>query len=339
MSEQPDTRDPYQRAEDNESSVARWIARGSLDHLLSVLLRDMRVATTIDDVSRFTKFVAIDWSGANGERLKGIAVAECDTGDDTPSVLSPPRGGWSRDAILKLLSRYAEERSPALIGFDFSPALPFVDEGAYFPGWDRSPTDMRSLWSLVDEICEADRHFGMSSFVNHEQAREHFRAPGKLGSAFEAGRGRLRRSEERQLDAKLSPSSCFNLIGAAQVGKSSLTGMRILKQLNGRIPLWPLDRVPEVGPYLVEIYTTIAAREAGRRAGRAKVRTQAELDDALRELGISSPTPCVTLDDHTTDAVITAAWLRRVATRMELWSPSEMKPEIARTEGWTFGVT
>ena len=38
------------------------------------------------------------------------------------------------------------------------------------------------------------------------------------------------------------------------------------------------------------------------------------------------------------DALLTAAWLRANAARPELWAPEGMTPEIARTEGWTFGV-
>ncbi len=334
-----DASDAYQRAQENEAAIMDQVYSGAFDHLFKHPLRDLRFSTTVDDVSRFTKFVAIDWSGASGEHLKGIAVAECDADSASPRVLAPPPKGWSRGAILDLLNAYAEAQTPALIGFDFSPSLPFVRQGAYFPGWGQSPTDMRSLWSLVDEICASDRHFGVGSFVDHEHASEHFRGPGRVGTAFEAGRGRLRICEEQQVKAKLSPSICFNLIGAAQVGKSSLTGMRVLNRLAGRVPLWPLDPVPASGPYLVEIYTTIAAREAARPLGRSKVRTQVELDAALAELGVSEPAETSALDDHTTDALITAVWLRRAASRMALWHPADMTPDIARTEGWTFGVT
>ena len=44
-------------------------------------------------------------------------------------------------------------------------------------------------------------------------------------------------------------------------------------------------------------------------------------------------------DDHSTDALITAAWLRRAAHDPALWSPGGLTPEIAQTEGWTFGAT
>ncbi|WP_204315773.1 hypothetical protein, partial [Stenotrophomonas maltophilia] len=68
------------------------------------------------------------------------------------------------------------------------------------------------------------------------------------------------------------PYSCFNLVGASQVGKSSLTGMRVLHRLRGKVPLWPFDPLPEAGPVLVEIYTALAARAAGMRKGISKIR-------------------------------------------------------------------
>jgi hypothetical protein len=136
----------------------------------------------------------------------------------------------------------------------------------------------------------------------------------------------------------LSPSSCFNLVGAAQVGKSSLSGMRVLHRLAGRVPVWPFDPVPGTGPLIVEIYTSIAARAAGLRAGRSKLRDAASLDQALAALGTRPHAPLARYDDHATDAILTAAWLRRVQCDPALWRPEALTDRIAATEGWTFGV-
>jgi hypothetical protein len=137
----------------------------------------------------------------------------------------------------------------------------------------------------------------------------------------------------------LSPTSCFNLVGAAQVGKSSLTGMRVLHRLAGRVPIWPFDPLPSHGPVIVEIYTTIAARAAGIRKGLSKMRDAASLDAALAKLGSEPHQPLARYDDHATDAILTAAWLRANADRPELWTPATMTAHIAQTEGWTFGVS
>ena len=102
--------------------------------------------------------------------------------------------------------------------------------------------------------------------------------------------------------------------------------------------MWPFDPLPASGPVLVEIYTTIAARAADPRGGRSKMRSGAALDDALRALGSPAHDPLDRYDDHATDALLTAAWLRSVAARPALWSPAALTRAIAATEGWTFGV-
>jgi hypothetical protein len=278
----------------------------------------------------------IDWSGEAVERPKGLAVAYARTGTDAPELVTHERG-WSRAAIGDYLLRLADAGTRALIGLDLSPAFPFADRNAYFPGWSETPSDARALWQLIDNVCAADPHLASTSFVAHPEAGAHFRRQGVPPEIFRYGRGRLRRCEERQIVNKLSPSSCFNLVGAAQVGKSSLTGMRVLHRLGGRIPVWPFDPVPDQGPLIVEIYTTIAAREALDLRGRSKILDPETLDRALASLGSGAHHPLAAYTDHATDAIVTAAWLRRAAARRELWNPPGLDA-VAQTEGWTFGV-
>lgn len=286
----------------------------------------------------FDRFVAIDWSGARGAWQRGIAVAACGPGDDAPALVAPPGRSWSRAGVLAWLAALAGRGERALIGLDLSPGFPFADAGAYFPGWADSPADMAGLWALVDRLCAADPDLAACSFVADPEAGRHFRRVGALGDRFPGGRGRLRACERAQRAMRLSPSSCLNLVGAAQVGKASLTGMRVLHRLRGRVPLWPLDPLPAAGPVLVEIYTSLAARAAGLPTGRAKMRDAAALDRALAALGVRPHAALARYDDHATDAVLAAAWLRGVAGDEGLWSPADLSPETARTEGWTFGV-
>jgi hypothetical protein len=285
---------------------------------------------------RFTRFVAIDWSGQAVARPKGLALAIAGPGIDAPALLTRDRG-WSRADILDWIADLAARKVPALIGIDLSPALPFVDAGAYFPGWSDTPGNAVSLWQLVDQLCAEDEHMASNGVVGHPEAKRHFRLHGECGDLFPGGLGRLRVCEHAQREMGLSPTSCFNLVGAAQVGKSSLTGMRVLHSLRGRVPVWPFDPVPEDGPLIVEIYTTIAARAAGVRKGRSKIRDAASLDVALDGLGTRPHAPLARYDDHATDAILTAAWLRNAYLDPGLWHPSGLTPKIARTEGWTFG--
>ena len=79
----------------------------------------------------FAHFAAIDWSGAAGERHKGIAVAICGAGDAAPALV---RAGhrWSRVDVLDWL--LGEMPDDTLVGLDLSGSMPFADAGAYFPG-------------------------------------------------------------------------------------------------------------------------------------------------------------------------------------------------------------
>jgi len=285
---------------------------------------------------RFRHFAAIDWSGAAGERHAGIAVAICGEGSAAPALVRPGHR-WSRAEVLDWLLH--DMPCDTLAGFDLSLSLAFVDRGAFFPGWDSSPSDARSLWALVEELSQDDPHLAVTSFVDHPEVARHFRRHGaREGDLFGGGRGRFRRTELAQQASGCKPYSNFNLVGAAQVGKSGLTGMRMLHRLAGRLPVWPIDPLSGQGSVVVEIYTTIAAIAAGRSAGRSKIRTIAELNLALAALGSAGVPGEGAIDDHRSDAILTAAWLRRAAHRPELWTPRGLTDGIARTEGWTFGA-
>ncbi|MFZ5745621.1 MAG: hypothetical protein ACOY7T_14185 [Pseudomonadota bacterium] len=287
-------------------------------------------------MSRFKHFVAIDWSGAAGERHHGIAVALCSIGGEAPELVRPGHR-WSRAEVLDWL--LTELPDSSIVGFDMGISLAHADAGGFFPGWADSPATARKLWALVDRVCAADPHLSASSLVDHPEAARHFRRHGgREGDLFGGGRGRFRVTERAQEAMGCRPYSNFNLVGAAQVGKSSLTGMRLLHKLEGRLPVWPIDPLPDTGSVLCEIYTTIAARAAGRRTGASKIRDHADLNAALVALGSEPVGGTGTITDHAADALITAAWLRQAAHDPALWSPAGLTPEIAQTEGWTFGA-
>lgn len=287
---------------------------------------------------RFTHFAAIDWSGARGERQRGIALAVASSAG-APELVRPGHI-WSRAEILGWLLDVAAAGTDMLIGFDFSAAFAFADHGAYFPDWSESPADLPGLWALVEQLSARDPHLGIDGFLSHTEARRHFRhAKGDVGDLFEGGAGRLRRVERHQRDTKQAASvSNFNLVGAAQVGKASLAGMRVLHRLHELLPLWPLDPVPAGGPLLVEIYTSLAARAAGMAAGRSKIRDGAALNAALAALGSRGTGLSGPVSDHAADALLTAAWLRAIAGDAAPWSPAPLSTALAATEGWTFGI-
>ncbi len=147
----------------------------------------------------------------------------------------------------------------------------------------------------------------------------------------------------RQCDARLNAqggrktASAYDAIGAAQVAKASFSGMRLLHRLDGKIAIFPMDPLPASGSTVCEIYTRIYLRRAGMSG--TKLRTRAELNLALDGLGSRRVRLSFEPNDHQTDALVTAAGMRALATHEpHAFEPKGLTPQIARTEGWTFGV-
>ncbi|MEC3911140.1 hypothetical protein U5A82_11880 [Sphingobium sp. CR2-8] len=281
---------------------------------------------------RFARFAAIDWSGAKGARHKGIAVAMCDDGDAVPCLIAAPGGIWSRQAVADWVIATAKQ-TPTLFGFDFSFAPPFVTRGDYLPG-DPAPQDGPAFWAYVDAICD-DVDLGAASLLEVSHRRHFYfgKADGVKASFM----------HNRMCEAHYNgggggkPSTVYDAIGAAQVAKASFAGMRLLHNLRPYLPIWPFDPAPDEGSLVVEIYTSIAARAAGRPKGRSKMRDADALNVALVTLGSEQHVGSMP-DDHGADAIVTAAWMRRSASRRDLWTPPALTRQIAQTEGWTFGV-
>jgi hypothetical protein len=282
-------------------------------------------------VRRFESFVAIDWSGAKGKRHKGIAIAEA-PGDSAPRLVRPNHV-WSRSEVLDWLRQRARKQ-PTLFGFDFSFAPPIVERGEYLLGEPDVPKTAREFWAYVDDMCE-DEDLGAASFLEFAH-RKHF----YFGIADGVKADFM---HFRQCDARLNAqggrktASAFDAIGAAQVAKASFSGMRLLHHLDGEVAIWPMDPLPESGSAVVEIYTRIYLRRAGMSGG--KLRSRPALNLALKGLG-SPPTRLrFEPNDHQTDALVTAAGMRQLALdEPRAFDPEGLTPEIARSEGWTFGV-
>ena len=278
----------------------------------------------------FDRYVAIDWTGAIGERHRAIAVAEADAGSGPPRLVRPGHR-WSRAEVFDLIAAARDAGERALFGIDMCFGLTFADAGAYFPGDPDSPADARALWAEVAAVAAADPHHAIPSYVAHR--RKHFWLGATDGPR--ADRARLRVVEQADKARGNVPSSVFVLLGAAQCGKASLSGMRLLAEMEG-VSVWPMDPAPERGPLVVEIYCRLFAQRGG---ARGKLRSRTALDVALAGLGSA---PCDAsvpehFDDHIGDALVSAAGMRAVAAEPLTWQPPGLTPEIAATEGWTFG--
>jgi len=291
---------------------------------------------------RFSHFLAVDWSGAKGARQKGIALAMARAEGGAPVLLpAPDPKGWARSEVLAVLR---DLPGATLVGLDLGIGLPHADAGAFFPGWEASPKDARGLWALIDGLCAGHPHLEAGGFVTHPEASRYFRhGKDAIGDRFllpgaATREGRFRVAETAQRAQGVRPVSNFNLVGAAQVGKSSLTGMRMLNRLGAKVPVWPVDPLPDQGSVVTEIYTSVAARLGGVTGAATKVRTYEALNDVLDALASPPVAGSGAIDDHSSDALLTAAWLRHVHTVRDLWHPPSLTPAIARTEGWTFGA-
>jgi hypothetical protein len=279
---------------------------------------------------RFDSFVAIDWSGAKGRCHRGIAIAEA-RGEAAPKLIRPNHI-WSREEVLDwLLKRAVAE--PTLFGFDFSFAPPLIERGEYLPREPNVPATAREFWAYVDRRADDD-DLGAASFLEQAHRRHfYFGIADGVKSDF---------VHFRQCDQVLNAqggrktASAYDAIGAAQVAKASFAGMRLLHRIDGRVAIWPMDPLPTSGSAVVEIYTRIFLRRAGL-SGK-KLRTRNELNQALTGLGSRPARLRFEPSDHQTDALVTAAGMRALSVDPRAFAPPDLTPEIARSEGWTFGV-
>ncbi len=280
---------------------------------------------------RFESYVAIDWSGAKGRRHKGIAIAEA-RGSAAPRLIRPGHV-WSREEVLAwLLKRAAKE--PTFFGFDFSFAPPIIERGEYLPGEPDVPSTAREFWAYVDGRSD-DEDLGAASFLETAH-RKHFYFG--IADGVKAGFMNFRQCDQ-QLNRQggRKTASAYDAIGAAQVAKASFSGMRLLHRLDGKVAIWPMDPLPERGSAVVEIYTRIYLRRAGLPG--MKLRSRVELNRALRGLGSEPARLRFEPNDHQTDALVTAAGMRALAQHEpRAFDPEGLTSQIARSEGWTFGV-
>ncbi len=284
----------------------------------------------------FDRFVGVDWSGARGRAYSGIAVAECTRGDGAPILVPPPTRRWQRADFAAWVAAQAADPRRTLIGIDCAFALPATVAG----GLLGDGYSALSLWRYIDAICaDADDYYG-GGFALHDGHRHLFWHGGPRPEGF----AEHHRAGEHacRLAGLGAPESPLKLVGARQVGKGGLAGMRVLaalkQQLAADFAVWPFDPVDRARIVCVELYPRLFMRMAGH--GNAKVRSRDVLNRCLAALG-SGPSKGMeeTLVDHDTDALVAAAGLRLIAGEPAVWSPAGLDSLAKRAEGWIFGVT
>ncbi len=283
-------------------------------------------------LTHFARFAAIDWSGAKGRRHKGIAIAMAEAGSAAPRLVRPDHV-WSRSEVLDWLVAEAK-KAPTLFGFDFSFAPPIAERGEYLPGEADVPSTARAFWAYVDRHCD-DEDLGAASFLEQTHRRHFYFG---IADGVKAQFMHFRRCDAR-LNAQggRKTASAYDAIGAAQVAKASFSGMRLLHRLDGKVTIWPMDPLPQQGSAVVEIYTRIYLRRAGMTG--TKLRSKVDLNRALKGLGSKPVRLPFEPNDHQTDALVTAAGMRALAaSEPRAFAPEGLTPDLARAEGWTFGI-
>jgi len=284
----------------------------------------------------FDSFIAIDWSGA-ARAYKGIAVAVCRGGRAAPSLVRGRGAYWTREETAEWLMERLRAKERLLIGFDFAFGFPYEDTG-YLDGRAQGVDDIFALWALIEARSAGDADFGCSRFVDDPQFAHLF---WKAGPKPKGWIERKRRAEHACTAAtKTRPDTLYKLLHSKQVGKASITGMRVLNHLRtarGKsVAIWPFD-APRTFT-IVEIYPTMFRKLA--TGSIAKLRSVAGLNSALAAFD-SRPFPVaggMDVSDHETDALISAAGLRCIARSPAVWTRAELTLPQVRREGWIFGV-
>jgi len=287
----------------------------------------------------FDRFIGIDWSGARGPKLKGIQVAMCEPGAAAPRLVDNWGGAWRRSDLANWLARECESGAP-LIGFDFSFTFPFCDRGAYFPDAD-GPQDAMGLWRLIEQACAGEPEYYGGAFCNALPWKDHFLTGRSRGRRYESRRKSVEQACSDQGFGR--PETVFKLVGASQVGKGSLSGMRVLlalKKSQPRVQIWPFEAIKSERPVVAEVFPRLFLSYAGYP--KQKVRDVDQLNEVLKALGSKAMPADFDLigknADDKADALVTAAGLRTRHGEKHLWKPKAMTEEIRRTEGWIFGV-
>lgn len=277
-------------------------------------------------MAAFDCFVGIDWSGDNKPWQKGLKVAIAYPGRAAPRLeYQSHKGRWSRSEVMRWIENQFQDRR-ALIGLDFAFGFPPL----VLPG------NVVLDWEYAERVCELDFNFYGGAF---------FRPPACLHSHLvnspwlpkhSYSANHLRVTDIVAMEtAGARPQSIFNAVGPAQVGPSSISGMRALRSLRqncgGRIAIWPFDEMRGAGSVIVEIFPRYFPLSKGKSA---KLASQRELNAALVAFNSDEAEQGPKSEDEG-DALLSAAALRFLSAQELLF---QLPNQTIRSQGWIFGV-
>jgi len=276
----------------------------------------------------FECFVGIDWSGDRKLRQKGLKIAVAYPGNAAPRLEIGPgyKGRWSRTEAVDWIVELVKRRR-ALIGLDFAFGFPSIDSLI-------GNTDLD--WNYVEKICESDLNFyGGAFFRLPGSAHSHLvNSPWLPKHSYSADHLRVTEIVAKETTGA-RPQSIFNAVGAAQVGPSSISGMRALRhlrqRLDERIAIWPFNEARCVDSVLVEIFPRYFPLS---KALSPRLANHCTLNLALNAFESDQVANAPESEDEG-DALLSAAALRVLSVQESLF---DMPDEPIRSQGWIFGV-
>jgi hypothetical protein len=275
--------------------------------------------------TQFDRFIGIDWSGNKETWQKGLKVAIAEGGTAAPKiVIGPgPKGIWSRIEMAKWICDVARS-ARALIGIDFAFGFPSFDKTVVLD------------WAYVEVICASAPNFYGGHFFRLAGA-QHSRfvnSPWLPRVDYSAHCLRATDIAAKQVRGA-RPQSIFNAVGPAQVGPSSISGMRMLKWIKQNhseiLSIWPFDEIDSKRSVIVEVFPRFFPLS---RKLSPKLSQHETLNLALAAFDSESAYKPPASEDEG-DAILTAAALRSLSTDRTLF---DLPTEHVRREGWIFGV-
>lgn len=292
----------------------------------------------------YNTFIAVDWSGARSGNTKGIAVAVATMADNNVVLVSPPeKKYWRRIDVYNFIQQQAISGN-ALIGIDCAFSLPFERSSKYF--LDDTP-HVFDLWCKVDDECLSFSQFDNADFYAEafwrgENYGADFWVRGKRPQNFMEGEEPHRETEIAAKQQGLgAPESPYKLIGARQVGKGGLAGMRMMYRLQNeqkdQMGFWPFQALGLHPIVMMEIFPRLFLKKTG--FGSRKIREVSALNDALDYYGCIYHSDGGKISDHESDAVVSAAGMKDIyLNKAELFSRDCLSKRAKSYEGWILGV-
>ncbi len=297
----------------------------------------------------FEEFIGIDWSGAKQPvKTHSISLASCQSADASAPIAL--ESSLSRQDVYEQILARCQSSHKTLIGIDCNFSY------CYKVGKEQFSHDARytDLWKEVENLNIEQTNFFAGECWKQESFKKYFWTEGKQPDWFNIES--LQRATEARAHAQEfgKPESPFKLIGAKQVGKGGLAGMRLLRALKEKcgdaLAIWPfeMDKVQKAKVVIAEIYPRLFIRKAG--LGNAKVRDVPSLNKVLHHYSSKPFDNDMHLNDHLTDAIIASAGLRSAFAGVD--QNIEFEKQIKHTplnteglpkralifEGWILGV-